>query len=80
MPFCSSAAYIFAASFLSIEAHVYHFPLCLWKNDSVNERGGNSASEKTEISDERLRVLSTESRVSFMEAFVVLFTVIVESK
>ena len=46
----------------------------------MNESGGNSASEKTEISDERLRVLSTESSVSLMEAFVVLFTVIVESK
>ena len=80
MPLCSSAAYIFAASFLLIEAQVYHFPFFAWKNASVNESGGNSASEKTEISDERLRVLSTESRVSLMEAFVVLFTVIVESK
>ena len=68
MPVCSSAAYIFAASFLSIEAHVYHFPFFVWKNDSVNERGGNSASEKTEISDESLRVLSMELRVSLMEA------------
>ena len=59
---------------------MYHFLSFLLKKASVNESGGNSASEKTATSDERLRVLSTESYVSFIEALVVLFTVIDELK